>query len=78
MAAHIPGPRRARQALDDDEREVARTADLVLHLTSLAERYDSRSGSAERVALLRATASVARRALVQLAAEPLAVRRVWT
>lgn len=59
--------------LDAVEREVARTAELVLRLTALADRYAAHPASAERVALMRATASLGRRALADIAAEPLGV-----
>lgn len=62
--------RRVPAAGADLEREVARTAELVLRLTALAERYAVHPGSGERVALLRATAALGRRALLELAAEP--------
>lgn len=65
--------RRAGDPVDAVEREVARTADLVLRLTALAERYAARPDSADRVALMKATASMGRRSLVDLAAEPLAI-----
>lgn len=70
MSPYVPGPRRARPPLDDLEDEVARTAELVLRLTALAERYALRTGSSERVALLRTAAELGRRALLDLAAEP--------
>ncbi|MCW2679652.1 MAG: hypothetical protein JWM62_1053 [Frankiales bacterium] len=77
MALQTPGlvPHQTRRSipLDDVEREVARTAELVLRLTALADRYAGRPESAERVALMRSTASLGREALVQIAAEPLAV-----
>lgn len=71
-------PRQQRRAGSADplaavEREVARTAGLVLSLTALADRYATRPGSAERVDLMRVTAALGRQALVELAAEPLAV-----
>ena len=66
-----PGP--MDSSLDRVEREVARTAELVLRLTALADRYAMQPASAERVALMRATAAMGRRALVEIAAEPLAV-----
>ena len=80
MAPHTPVvPRQQRRSgpldssLDAVEREVARTAELVLRLTALADRYAARPASAERVVLMRATASLGRKALREIAAEPLAV-----
>jgi hypothetical protein len=74
MTEHLPRvvPRQVRRRLphDEVEREVARTAELVLRLTALADRYDTHPASRERVVLLRATAALARRALLELAAEP--------
>lgn len=78
MAPHTPVvvPRQQRRGdrpdgtLDEVEREVARTAELVLRLTALADRYAAHPASAERVALMRATASMGRRALAEIAAEP--------
>ena len=46
---------------------VARTADLVLKLAALAERYESRTGSADRVAAMRDVVSRGRRQLAELA-----------
>ena len=46
------------------ERDVVRTADLVLKLAALVERYESRTGSVERVAAMR---DVVRRGQQQLA-----------
>ena len=66
----VPRQLRWRVPLADVEGEVARTADLVLRLTALADRYATHSDNGERVALLRATAAQARRALLDLAAEP--------
>ena len=79
MAPHTPVvPRQQRRgpldgSLEAVEREVARTAELVLRLTALADRYATHPASAERVALMRATASLGRQALAEIAAEPLAV-----
>lgn len=64
----VPRQTRRPARLDDVEQEVARTADLVLKLTALADRYDGASDSARRVRVLRETADRGRRALVQLAA----------
>lgn len=64
---------RPARSLDAVEREVARTAELVLRLTALADRYAQHPTSAERVALLRSTAALGRRALLEIVAEPLAV-----
>ena len=52
---------------DDVERDVARTADLVLKLASLAERYESGAGSAERVAAMKEAVARGRRRLAALA-----------
>lgn len=79
MAPHTPvavphQPRRG-DALDLPvtavEREVTRTAELVLRLTALADRYADQPASAERVALIRATAALGCKALEDIAAEPL-------
>lgn len=51
---------------DDTERMVARTADLVLKLASLAERYETSAASAERVAALRKAVRLGRDSLVAL------------
>lgn len=51
---------------DDLERAVARTADLVLKLAALAERYESSAASAERVAALREAVRRGHDALVAL------------
>lgn len=81
MAPHTPVvvPRQQRRGsrldttLDAAEREVARTAELVLRLTALADRYDAHPDSTERVALMRATASLGQQALLDIAAEPMAI-----
>ena len=52
--------------VDDLERAVARTADLVLKLAALAERYEATASSAERVAALREAIKRGRDALVTL------------
>lgn len=74
MPEHLPQgvPRQVRRRLphDEVEREVARTAELVLRLTALADRYATHPESGERVVLLRGTADLARRALLELAGEP--------
>lgn len=51
---------------DDLERAVARTADLVLKLAALAERYETSAASAERVAALREAVRRGHDALVAL------------
>lgn len=51
---------------DDTERMVARTADLVLKLSALLERYESCAASAERLATLREAVGRGRHALVAL------------
>ena len=45
---------RQRSAEPDVEREVARTADLVLKLSALADRYESTRADPQRVARMRA------------------------
>lgn len=52
--------------VDDLERAVARTADLVLKLASLAERYETSAASAERIAALRDAVRRGRDSLVAL------------
>ncbi len=73
MTPHLPRvPRQARRLaapLDAGEQDVARTADLVLKLTALADRYEGGAGSPDRVALMLHTARRAREALLALAAE---------
>ena len=77
MAPHVPVLVPRQQRRDDPlarvEREVARTAELVLRLTALADRYAHHAASAERVALMRATVQEGRRVLEEIAAEPTAV-----
>ena len=51
----------------DLERDVARTADLVLKLSALVERYESTADSAERVAAMREVMRRGRRQLAALA-----------
>lgn len=51
---------------DDIERMVARTADLVLKLAALAERYETSAASAERIAALRDAVRRGRDSLVAL------------
>lgn len=51
---------------DDLERAVARTADLVLKLASLAERYETSAASVERVAALREAVRRGRDSLVAM------------
>ena len=60
---HVP-----QQALspDDVEHDVARTADLVLKLASLAERYEAGSASADRIAAMKEVVMRGRRQLVAL------------
>ena len=60
---------------DDLERAVARTADLVLKLASLAERYEATASSAERVAVLREAMSRGQASLVALGSAADAGRR---
>lgn len=52
--------------VDDLERAVARTADLVLKLAALADRYETSAASAERIAALRDAVRRGRDALVAL------------
>ena len=62
-------PRQSRRHCDDltgVENEVARTADLVLKLTALADRYDGGDTTADRVRLLRETAARGCQALADL------------
>ena len=77
MAPHVPVFVPRQQRRDDPlarvEHEVARTAELVLRLTALADRYAHHSANADRVALLRATVMEACRVLEEIATEPLAV-----
>ena len=62
---HVPRQLSRRGGdLDELERAVARTADLVLKLTSLADRYELEARSAERVATMREAAQRGRRVLV--------------
>lgn len=72
MPPHTPlvVPRQARRtpAVDELEREVARTAELILRLTGLADRYEAAALSGERVALMRQTVLQGQRALAALAA----------
>jgi hypothetical protein len=71
MTPHAPlVPRQGRRSGPDDdvEREVARTAELVLQLTALADRYEAARLSRDRVALMRATVLRGQRALADLAA----------
>lgn len=51
---------------DDLERAVARTADLVLKLAALAERYEASGAGADRIAALRAAVRKGRDSLVTL------------
>lgn len=51
---------------DDLERAVARTADLVLKLASLAERYEASGAGADRIAALREAMRRGRDSLVTL------------
>jgi hypothetical protein len=51
------------------ERAVARTADLVLKLTALADRYELGSASRERITAMRDAAARGRVALLGLVAE---------
>jgi hypothetical protein len=66
---HVPRQGRPPDPLDELERAVARTADLVLKLSTLADRYDRGDGSAERVVRLRDAVRRGRDALLALAAE---------
>jgi hypothetical protein len=72
---HVPRQGRPPDPLDELERAVARTADLVLKLSTLADRYDRYDrydrgdGSAERVVRLRDAVRRGRDALLALAAE---------
>lgn len=63
VAQHVP--QQGRPA--DVEQEVSRTADLVLKLAALAERYEAGGGSAERVAMLGEAVRRGRRQLADLA-----------
>lgn len=65
----VPRQGRPPNPLDELERAVARTADLVLKLSSLADRYDRGDGTAERVQQLRNAVRRGRDALLALAAE---------
>jgi hypothetical protein len=65
----VPRQGRGPTTLDELERAVASTADLVLKLTALAERYELGSGSRERVTALREVASRGRTALLRLVTE---------
>lgn len=71
MSPHSPAavPRQDRRttAYDDLEREVARTAELVLRLTALADRYEARALGREQVALIRGTVLRAQQAIVRAA-----------
>ena len=65
-------PRTARipvqsQPPEEVERDVARTADLILKLAALAERYESLSASPDRVAAMREVVLRGRRQLATLA-----------
>ena len=60
--ARVPSQARPPEEV---ERDVARTADLVLKLAALAERYEAGSASAERVAAMQ---EAVRRGRWQLAA----------
>lgn len=51
----------------DVEHEVARTADLVLKLAALADRYESARADPQRVARMRAAVERGRQALVDVA-----------
>ena len=55
------------QPPDEVERDVARTADLVLKLAALAERYEGGADSRERDATMREAVSRGRRHLAALA-----------
>lgn len=63
----VPRQGRLPAPLDEVERAVARTADLVLKLSALAERYERLGAAAERVLSLRGTVERGRRALLDLA-----------
>lgn len=52
---------------EEVERDVARTADLVLKLAALADRYEAGSASAERVAAMQEVVRRGRRRLAALA-----------
>lgn len=69
----LPRQQRRSAPVDDLEREVARTAELVLRLTALADRYESAALSGERVRVMRQAVLRGQRALAALAA---AERRV--
>lgn len=60
-----PVPR--RPGADDVEREVARTADLVLKLGALVERYEQQGGDARRLAVMTTAMSRGGQALQRLA-----------
>lgn len=64
----VPRQRRLPAPLDELERTVARTADLVLKLAALADRYERVGAAADRVDRLRDTAERGRRSLLDLAA----------
>ena len=62
---HVPRQlRRGTEEIDEVERAVARTADLVLKLTALADRYEPDARNAERVAAMREAVQRGRRSLV--------------
>ena len=63
----VPSQGRSPAALDEVEQAVARTADLVLKLTALAERYEGGQASAARVQRMREAADAGRQALDRLA-----------
>ena len=75
MAPHdpvvVPPQQRRRNppepSLAHVEREVARTAELVLRLTALADRYEAEALSDERVALMRETVLRGQQALADIA-----------
>ncbi len=73
MAPHLPlaVPRQQRRSapLDDLEQEVARTAELVLRLTALADRYEAAALDRDRIALMRDAVLRGQRALGDIARE---------